>query len=563
VRGVHRGRLELDGRRAPVSTAAVAERWADYADGTRGDHFAWWCEAYCVQSIGAFAGLPLILEPFQTEFFAEALAVDGNGLPFWTSILFVLPRKNGKTTGLSAFASYHAAEDDGSPEVLLAAASDKQADRLFEGCVRFVRQSEYLASLFHVRDYVGEIARVDGGASILRMSSKAETLHGYNPSLVVADELAQWHAPSLRKAWAALTTGGGARAATQLFSITVEAAAEEREDSILGRLVDANEEHGVVERVDALTISRNFDARVLVYRYSAPAKRRHDSVSLFKRANPASWITEEYLAKQQANPELEDADFLQLHGCVSASSREAFLSRDEWGACAAPERFLPGARPGFRIPTGERTEADPFGASGTKATGRRRRGCIGWDGSHTYDTTVIAFASTAPDGLVDVDARIYSVRQDAPHHVLHEGGRILMPEVEEDVVDLFGEYRVRRAGFDPRFLSRSAEVLEVRLPEESLVVVEPTSKHMRDALAAFHRGVKDGRVRHPGDRAMAAHVGATKAQRDDRGWIVRKRRHSRPIDAVPAMAVAVWLEQLAGKRSVYNRRGLTVIGGDG
>ena len=530
-----------------MSTSAPAlERWSAYADGTRGEHFAWWCEAYCVQSIGQFAGLPLILEPWQAEFFGEALAVDAAGRPFWTSIVLVVPRKNGKTTGLSAFATYHAAEDDGMPEVLLAASSDKQADRLFEGAVRFVRRSDYLSDVFHVRDYVGEMVRVDGEASILRMSSKAESLHGYNPSLVVADELAQWNTPSLRKAFAALTTGGGARDAAQLFSITVEADAENREDGILGRIVDANEEHGEVERPhDALTISRNFDSRVLVYRYHAPAKRRQDPVALFKRANPATWITEEYLAKQQANAELEDSDFLQLHGCVSASTREAFLTREEWDACAAPERFVLERRPGFRV------------------AGDRRRGCLGWDGSHTYDTTVLAVASTAPDGLIDVDCRIYSVRGDAPHHVLHEGGRVLMDEVEEDAVDLFSAHRLKRAGFDPRFLSRSAELLEARLPEDALVIVEPTSKAMRDALAVFHRTVKDGKLRHTGDRAVAAHLAATKAQRDDRGWIVRKRRHSRPIDAVPAMAVAVWLEQLRAKRSVYNRRGLTVIGGDG
>jgi phage terminase large subunit-like protein len=529
-----------------MSTAAVAERWAEYADGTRGEHFAWWCEEFCRQSIGQFAGLPLLLEPWQVEFFSEALAVDGDGLPFWTSIVQVVPRKNGKTTGLSAFATYHATEDDGQPEVLLAASSDKQADRLFEAAVRFVRRSEYLASVLHVRDYVGEMVRVDGDASILRMSSKAESLHGYNPSLVVADELAQWGTPSLRKAFAALTTAGGARDAAQLFSITVEAAAEDREDSILGRIVDANEENGHVERPhDALTISRNFDSRVLVYRYHAPAKVRQDPVELFKRANPATWITEEYLRKQQVNPELEDADFLQLHGCVSASSREAFLTREEWEACAAPERFVLERRAGFRI------------------AGDRRRGCLGWDGSHTYDTTVLAVASTAADGLIDVDCRIYSVRRDAPHHVFHEGGKVLMPEVEDDVVDLFSAHRLRRAGFDPRFLSRSAELLEVRLPEDALVIVEPTSKAMRDALAAFHRAVKDGRLRHTGDRAIAAHLAATKAQRDDRGWIVRKRRHSKPIDAVPAMAVAVYLEQLRAKVSVYNRRGLTVIGGDG
>ena len=39
-----------------------------------------------------------------------------------------------------------------------------------------------------------------------------------------------------------------------------------------------------------------------------------------KLANPASWITEQYLRRQAENPELTDAQVLQLHGCVWAAS---------------------------------------------------------------------------------------------------------------------------------------------------------------------------------------------------------------------------------------------------
>ncbi|MGE4428954.1 MAG: terminase large subunit [Solirubrobacteraceae bacterium] len=518
----------------------VPDRSLEYAAGTRGDHFAWWCETYCVQTIDQFAGLPLELEPFQLEFLYEALAVNADGSPYWTSVLLILPRKNGKSVLLAAFALYRADTEDGSPEILLAAASDKQADRMFGYAADFVRASPYLDDGFHLRDYVGEIARADGGATIYRMSSNPKTIHGYNPSLVVADELAQWTTPTLRKAWAGLTTGGGARRQAQSFAITTEADAEEREASVLGRIVDANEACDDVERPhDALTISRNHEARTLVYRFSAPIRSRRAPVREVKKANPASWITEEYLGRQQANPELEDADFLQLHACVTASRRSSYISLEDWRD----------RQTGEGVPAGERPP---------------RRVSLGIDGSHTYDTTVVAWASRAPDGMLDVDCRIYSVRLDAPHHVHHEGGRIIMSEVEDDVVELFGLYNVRQAGFDPRYLNRSAEILDVRLPEAKLIHVEPTSKHMRDALAAFHRAVVvDKSVRVRPDRMIAAHVGATKGERDERGWKVNKRRASRPIDAVPAMAIAVWLEEKSTKRSPYARRGLRVIGGGG
>lgn len=509
----------------------VLDRCAAYADGSRDEHFVWWAGAYCVQSIDQFAGLPLVFEPWQIEFLNEALAVNGDGSPYWSSIVLILPRKNGKTTMLAAYSTYHAFEDGGSPEILLSAASDKQAGRLFDYSTSFIRASPALVAAFHVRDYVGEIERVDAGATILRMSSKPNTLHGYNPSLVVADELAQWTTPTLRKAYAALTTGGGARKAAQLFSITTAGEAEDREDSILGRILDSNESGDDVERpTEALTISRNHAARVLVYNFSAPVKRRRDDVRRVKLANPASWITEDYLRKQQENPELEDADFLQLHACVWAQQSSSFVDAGRWRE---------------------------LGDGGPVEEGARV--ALGLDGSRSHDTTVVAWAHKAEDGRVDVDARIYSVRPDAPHHVTHEGGRIDFEAIENDVVELFDEFSPLGAGYDPRFLDRSAEILDRRLPEATIFAVEPASKHYRDAINSFHRGVVEGIVRHRGDAAITAHVLATKGELDDRGWKLSKRKHSKPIDATVAMALAYWIATTGTSTSIYERKGLTFV----
>jgi phage terminase large subunit-like protein len=70
---------------------------------------------------------------------------------------------------------------------------------------------------------------------------------------------------------------------------------------------------------------------------------------------------------------------------------------------------------------------------------------------------------------------------------------------------------------------------------------------MRDALATFHRLVVEGVVRHDGDAVLKAHVVAARASRDDRGWVVSKRKHAAPIDAVPALALAVWRAVVASE----------------
>jgi hypothetical protein len=103
------------------------------------------------------------------------------------------------------------------------------------------------------------------------------------------------------------------------------------------------------------------------------------------------------------------------------------------------------------------------------------------DGSRTFDTTVVALASEADDGRIDVDARVFSVREDAPHHVLHRGGRVNFEDVEGHVVDLFDCFYVAEAAYDPRYLDRSAEIIDVRMPKATIFPVEPSSKLMREA----------------------------------------------------------------------------------
>ncbi|MGZ4394530.1 MAG: terminase large subunit domain-containing protein, partial [Gaiellaceae bacterium] len=189
------------------------------------DHFAAFC-ATLTQSEDRWEGLPLKLEPWQRRFWREAL--DG-----WRSVALIVPRKNGKTMMLAAFALYELVYGTGRPEILLAAASDRQAGRLFDAAARFVRRHEGLSTALRVRDHEGTIVREDGLGSIIRLTSDPSRLYGYSPTLVICDELAFWTTPNLRRAYAALTSGGGARSTPRTFTITTAGEASTRHDSIL------------------------------------------------------------------------------------------------------------------------------------------------------------------------------------------------------------------------------------------------------------------------------------------------------------------------------------------
>jgi phage terminase large subunit-like protein len=128
------------------------------------------------------------------------------------------------------------------------------------------------------------------------------------------------------------------------------------------------------------------------------------------------------------------------------------------------------------------------------------------------------------------------------HHILHEGGKIDFEDVEEFTIDRFQLFDVREVAYDPRYLERSAELVVRRLAESLIFPVQPSSRHMRDALQTFYRVVSEGTLRQRGDPVIAAHLANCAVERGHRDEIrrVRKIDERKPIDAVPAMALAVW-----------------------
>ncbi len=119
------------------------ERWKAYADATRGKHFTRWAAEHCIQSVDRFAGQPLVLEPWQREIADEMLAELGDPKSgyesCWHHTGLIIPKGNGKSSLLAAFGLYELVENDGAPEILLCAATDKQAGHLFNSVVRFVK----------------------------------------------------------------------------------------------------------------------------------------------------------------------------------------------------------------------------------------------------------------------------------------------------------------------------------------------------------------------------------------------------------------------------------------
>jgi phage terminase large subunit-like protein len=477
--------------------------------------FVTFCESL-TQSEDRWEGKPLKLEPWQRKFWAEAL--DG-----WRSVVLIVARKNGKTQMLAAYALWRLVYGSGRPEILLAAASDRQAGRLFDAAARFVRRHEGLSQVLRVRDHEGVIVREDGLGSIIRLTSDPSRLYGYSPTDVVCDELAFWTTPNLRKAYAALTSGGGARSAPRTFTITTAGEASQRHDSLLGTILDKALDADDVEHKPGLTVARLHDSQTLVYAYEAPTVDPHD-VTAMKLANPASWITKDYLRRQAENPELTDAQVLQLHGCVWAATETTWITPGQWAACADRDRELV---PGERV-------------------------VLGFDGSFSRDSTCLLAVALEDFHIWPV--AVWQRPDRAP-----DTWRVPRQEVDDAVTAAFERLDVVELACDPYGWASEIEAWRERFATFSehtgarqgeRVVDFPTASRQRMAPACerFKAAVAEGDLTHDGNPVLAAHVGHCVAKLTPFGHVITKAHPDSPRRIDCAVAAVIGFE-----RAVWHR----------
>jgi hypothetical protein len=110
--------------------------------------------------------------------------------------------------------------------------------------------------------------------------------------------------------------------------------------------------------------------------YEAATKRCLDA---WRVANPASWITDEFLLRQALAPELSAAEVLQLHAGVWAAGEYAWLTREAWMSAAQTGYLIPGdpsrsasTVPASTTPPRSSLAASPTGGSPSSACGKPR-----------------------------------------------------------------------------------------------------------------------------------------------------------------------------------------------
>jgi phage terminase large subunit-like protein len=504
-------------------------------DLTDGPRFAAYSERYIRHTKGRWAGMPLIFEEWEREFWWEALEIDPvTGRRVYNQVGLGLPRKNGKSLQGSAAGIYFldtAGEGENEPEVYVGAAARNQAGLVMSQSINCVRRSPLL--LLRLKPFRYRIDCPGNGGVMRSLSSEGALQHGLNSSLNLVDEL---HAHKNAELWTALTTGTGARADPLTLWLSTAGVAGE------GILADVYESMfsgaGTLEERGSLLIYRDRENGVLIYWYGAPKDADIEDPAVWQATNPASWLQDLRFLRRQFGTLKAQGKLLEwrrYHLNQFLDTEQTWLRPGAFGGCKC--------NLGLRadLPIGVGIDRSPDGELAAIVVAQKQ--------GERFVVRSQLFPAESATGIVSMEAMRVAAR----------GLRTMypLPQTTDD--------KTKRPILGPAFafdryaFRESAEILEedglnmLDMPMTANVMAPPTT-------LAFDL-ITTGRLAHDGDLVLAEHVSNTNATLTDRGMKVTRSRHgsTRPNVAAIAMVRAVAMAALEAPKP-YIRKPRKAVG---
>lgn len=440
-------------------------------------------ERYLKHMKGTWAGQPFKLEKWQRDNIIRPLfgTVDKTGRRVFREALVGLPRKSGKSEIASGIALYGLfADGEFGAEVYSLAGSRSQARIVFKTAVDMVRSNAYLRAASRV--YRDAIEVPETGSVYRVLSSDASLAHGYNPHMAVVDEL---HVHPNADLYEAMRTGTAARS-------------YKGQPLILSITTAGSSKRGIAWDVYQRGLSGK-DPRMMMYWQSA-----HDGCDLmdskaWRQANPASWVTVQFLRDQARS--LPEPTFRRLHlnQWYEAADGVGWVDMDLWDANDAAPTF---------------NDEDPC--------------YIGVDAAPKRDTTAVVMVQRHSDGTYSVRPWLFDA--DAQMGVLDYG------VVEDLLRELCSSYPVERVVVDPYTMIRSMMMLASEgLPIEDF---PQNDQRMVPASQSLYDLTQDKKLKHGGDPELRRHSFNAAIWETARGWRFQKRKARASMDAIVALAMA-------------------------
>lgn len=313
---------------------------------TEGLRVAAFIERYCRHSKGQWAGRRIALEAWQKWALNEIFRTDPEtGFRYWRQVLWMIPRKNAKSTIISACGHYLLGFDgEGGPEVFSAAWGAEQAGVTMDAAKAMRQMSPTLRK--RTREYAHEIRSIHNRGTWKRVSKLADMQQGTNPHAALIDE---YHVHKRSDLYDAFKRGTQAREQPMILIITTEA---NDDTGPLGAMQDGFlASHVEREQVSPyLVVAKDHRSRSLMIRWGLEkdADVDIDDPAVVRGCNPAGWLDPQRLIDEYLHaPGALESDFRRYHLNQLVTSEEQVIKPHEWDACYMEGARIPDGAPAY------------------------------------------------------------------------------------------------------------------------------------------------------------------------------------------------------------------------
>lgn len=518
--------------------------------------------AECIKHVkGDFAGKPFIEPPWEMAITANLFGWKRpDGHRRYREALIYVPRGNGKTPW-SAKTAATMLFCDGEPgaEIYIAASEAKQADKCFEHLMGMVRQEPELSSRCKVFKGMGHrsIQLTADPASVCRVvASDGGAAHGWQPHLVVADEIHVWKKRDFAEA---IETAFSKKGRKQPLLVWVTTADFDRE-SVCN---DKYDYACSVRDNGGDKLKPGYNPEFLPVIYEAPKGADWTDEKTWEIANPNIDITVDRPSlrrdcqKAREQPAKEN-EFKRLHLNIRTQTESVGIPMPQWDVCT--------------------TATDPVAWRRQKLVSLRKEPCnCGLDLGRVNDLTTAVLLFQRDERQCDVlpyfwmpeDTIEQAERKDnAPYRAwarqgfltLTPGDSVHYDGIRADMNKFANEYSIKEIQADRLFQGDQLckQLIGDGLP---LVAVAQSFYGMAAPTKRTLELIADGLLDHganPVLRWMASHATVETDTSGNMKFV--KTGGKKKIDGIIGLVMAVSrLTILDNARSVYETRGLVTL----